>query len=147
MGLIEMSKPPWETQASSRTDADPARVWELWENPESWADWNDEIQSGSLEGPFEVGSVARIKPKLFPAMGFHFVAIEPGRLLTSEARLPGVRLRHDHLVTREGGVTVITNRMYLLGPLARVWGLLYGWRLRRSVKGFVERERELAEAA
>lgn len=91
--------------------------------------------------------MAKIKPKAFPAMDFHFIAIEPGRLLTSESRLPGVRLRHDHLVERRGGVTVISNRMYLLGPAARAYGLLFGWRLRRSVRSFARREKELAEAA
>ena len=141
-----MEKVVWETEARAETSVDPTRVWELWENPARWPDWNDEIESGSLEGPFEVGSVARIKPRFFPPLAFHFVAIEPGRLLTSEARLPGVRLRHDHLVTRQGGVTTISNRLYLLGPVARVWAVLYGWRLRRSVRGFVTRERELAES-
>jgi hypothetical protein len=136
----------WETEARAPTSADPARVWALWEDPARWPDWNDEIRSAALEGPFAVGSVARIKPKGFWTLRFQLLAIEPGRLLTSEAKLPGVRLRHDHLVEGEGGTTVIRNRMYLLGPAARVWALFYGWRLRRSVRGFVERERELAEA-
>ena len=59
----------------------------------------------------------------------------------------GARLRHDHLVEREGERTLIRNRLYLLGPAAPVWRLLYGWRLRRSVRSFARRERELAEAA
>ena len=54
----------------------------------------------------------------------HLIGIEPGRLLTTEARLPGVRMRHDHLVEREGEGegerTVIRNRMYLLGPASSV---------------------------
>ncbi len=133
--------------ASVESSADPTLVWELWEDPARWPEWNDEIRSGVLEGTFAVGSVARIKPRFFPELAFLFVAIEPGRLLTSEARLPGARLRHDHVVTREGKVTVISNRMSLLGPLAGIWGLLFGWRLRRSVRGFVKRERELAEGA
>jgi Polyketide cyclase / dehydrase and lipid transport len=137
----------WSTEARTETDADPARVWELWDDPSRWADWNDEISSGSLEGPCRVGSVALIKPKGFPALRFQFVAIEPGRLLTSEARMPGTRLRHDHIVERQGQKTVIRNRMTLVGPASRVWAVLYGWRLRRSVRGFVQRERALAEDA
>jgi hypothetical protein len=140
-----VEKVVFEAEARAETSADPARVWELWENPARWPEWNDEIKSGTLEGPFEVGSLALIKPKGFLTLRMRFVAIEPGRLLTSEARLPPVRFRHDHLVTREGEVTVIRNRMYLLGPLARIWALLYGWRLRRAVRGYVARERELAE--
>ena len=137
----------FEAEARAETSAEPARVWELWEDPGRWPEWNHEIRSGTLEGPFEVGSVAVVKPKGFPTLRMRFLAVEPGRLLTDEARLPGLRFRHDHLVTREGEVTVISNRMYLLGPLARLWALLYGWRLRRAVRGYVERERELAEAA
>src|SRR5262245_19114006 len=100
-----------------------------------------------MEGEFEVGSCAVIKPKIFPTMRFHFIEIDPGRLLISEARMLGARLRHDHLVEPDGEETLIRNRIYLLGPTARFWGLLYGWRLRRSVRGFARRERELAEAA
>ena len=66
----------WSTEARTETDADP--------------------RSGSLEGPFRVGSV---------------------------------------------------NRMTLVGPASRDWAVLYGWRLRRSVRGFVQRERALAEDA
>jgi polyketide cyclase/dehydrase/lipid transport protein len=144
---LPVEKVAWQTEARAETAADPAQVWELWEDPARWPEWNDEIRSGTLEGPFQVGSVALIKPKGFPSLRFRLVGIEPGRLLTSETHLPGARLRHDHIVERDGKTTVIRNRMSLLGPTARFWGLLYGWRLRRSVRGFVARERELAEAA
>ncbi len=142
-----MEKVVWETEARAETPVDSARVWELWENPGRWLEWADELRSARLEGPFEVGSVAVVKPKGFFTLRMHLIGIESGRLLTTEARLPGVRMRHDHLVERERERTVIRNRMYLLGPAARVWAALYGWRLRRSVRGFVEQERELAEAA
>jgi uncharacterized protein YndB with AHSA1/START domain len=89
-----MEKVIWQTEARAETSADPARVWELWENPARWPEWNDEIRSGTLDGPFEVGSVAVIKPKGFPTLRMHFLEIEPGRLLLDEARLPGVRFRH-----------------------------------------------------
>ena len=66
--------------------------------------------------------MAVVKPKGFLTLRMHLIGIEPGRLLTTEARLPGVRMRHDHLVEREGEGerTVIRNRMYLLGPASWV---------------------------
>jgi hypothetical protein len=86
-----------------------------------------------------------VEKVVFEAEARAETSADPARVW--ELWLPAVRFRHDHLVTREGEVTVIRNRMYLLGPLARVWALLYGWRLRRAVRGYVARERELAEAA
>jgi hypothetical protein len=137
----------WETSASTETSAPTSAVWELWEDPARWVEWNAEIVSGELEGPFAVGSVARIKPRAFPRLGFELVEIDPGRLLVSQTRLPGIRLRHYHLVEGDGHLTKITNRMCLVGPAAPIYGLLFGWRLRRSVRGFARREQELAEAA
>jgi hypothetical protein len=139
----------WEASACTQTSAPTSAVWELWEDPARWVEWNDEIVSGELEGPFAVGSIARIKLRAFPRLGFEFIEIDPGRLLVSQTRLPGVRLRHYHLVEGEGegDLTKITNRMCLVGPAAPIYGLFLGWRLRRSVRGFARREQELAEAA
>jgi hypothetical protein len=137
----------WIAEGTAETTASPAQVWELWEDPTRWDDWNPGINSGELEGPFAVGSVAIIDPKGFTKLRFRFVEIDPGRLLVSEARLPGGRLRHDHLVEKDDGCGArILNRLTISGPLGWAWALAFGRRLRREVKDYARLEKELAEA-
>jgi hypothetical protein len=54
------------------------------------------------------------------------VEFEDGRLFTDEARLPGARMGHRHLVdpTREGAR--LTNTIYIDGPLAAIWRRILG---------------------
>jgi hypothetical protein len=79
-------------------------------------------------------------------VAFRVVELEPERLLRLEARFPGARLGHEQRLAAERSRVEITHRVYLDGPLAGFWALMMGrGRLRDSVVGFVERERELAE--
>jgi hypothetical protein len=79
-------------------------------------------------------------------MRFEVLELEPERLLRLETRFPGARLGHEQRLADGESKVEITHRVYLSGPLAGFWALMMGrGRLRDSVVGFVERERELAE--
>ena len=80
-------------------------------------------------------------------MTFKVIDLEPTRRFTDEARLPGARLGHEHRVEPSDRGIVIRNRLYIEGPLERLYAALMGRRMRTSAKKFVERERDLAEAA
>jgi hypothetical protein len=136
----------WETSAEIETSASAQSVWTLWEDAHRWQEWNDQIASAELAGPLALGTKARIRFKRRFPMVFTITALERGRVLTDEARLPGARLGHEHRVesTHEGAR--ITNRLYLHGRAERLWALLLGSQMRSSVRRFVERERDLAES-
>jgi hypothetical protein len=138
----------WETSADVEARASAAAVWELWEDATRWRDWNDQIASAELHGPLAVGTKARIRFKRSMPLVFTITALEHGRLLTDEARLPGARLGHEHRVdTTSRGAARIRNRLYLDGPAERLWALLLGRQMQASVRRFVQREPELAEAS
>lgn len=136
----------FEAVHSERSSASPDAVWELWRDASRWPEWNDGIESGELEGELAVGAKARIKFRRGGTMTFDVVAHEPERLFVDEARLPGCRFGHEHRLEPAGTGCEITHRLYLEGPTAGLFALLFGRkRLRESVVGFVEREREIAE--
>ena len=137
----------WEARHELVADARPEDVWPLWSDPARWADWNRDIECAWLEGPLESGAIARIKFRRRGTLRFRIIALEPGRLLIDETRLPLVRMGHAHRVEPVGEGVRIRNLVYLDGPAARLYGVLMGRRIRASVITFVERERELAEAA
>src|SRR5919106_1296833 len=135
----------WEASHAVRSIAEPSAVWALWSDPGRWSQWNDQIAQAELNGSFEVGTVARIKFKRGGTIHFTITKIEPERVFTDEARLPGARMGHEHRIDPTGEGIEIRNRLYITGPLARLYALLIGRSMRRSVPRFVERERELAE--
>jgi ligand-binding SRPBCC domain-containing protein len=138
----------WEAEAEIETAAPPDAVWELWDDPTRWTEWNEQLASVRMAGPLALGGKARIRFKRSPLpLTFTITALEPGRLFTDETRLPGARLGHQHLVESAGPRTQIHNRLYFDGPAERLWAFLAGRRMRSSVRAFVERERELAEAS
>jgi hypothetical protein len=137
----------WSATAEIETTVDPALVWALWEDPERWKDWNEQIAEAALHGPFVVGAQARIRFKRSPrSLTFIVTALEPGRLFTDEARLPGTRLGHEHRVAVDGETTKISHRLYFDGPAERIYVLLMGRQMQSAVRRFAARERSLVEA-
>ncbi|MDQ3728151.1 MAG: SRPBCC family protein [Actinomycetota bacterium] len=137
----------FEASHTGTAKVPPDAVWELWADPTRWPDWNDQLASGELHGELEVGTEATVKFKRGGKMAFKVVELEPGRLFTDEAKLPGCRFGHEHRVTPTANGSEITHRLYLEGPTSGAFARLLGrGRMRDSVAGFVKREIELTQA-
>jgi len=136
----------WEARASREIAAPAAAIWDLWENPERWADWNPAIAGAELRGPFEIGTTAVIRFHGRPAMKFDITAIEPGSLFVDQTRLPGAHMGHEHRLERSPGLATVAHCIYFDGPLAALWGLLMGRRIRRDLTSFLDHEERLALA-
>lgn len=131
---------------SERSSAAPAAVWALWADATRWPEWNDQLESGELDGELEVGAGATVKFKRGGKMKFTVVEVEPERLFVDEARLPGCRFGHEHRIEPAGAGSEITHRLYLKGATSGLFSRLFGRkRMEKSVVDFVERERALAE--
>ena len=138
----------WEAAASIETTASPAAVWALWEDPKRWPEWNKDIASvADFDQPLALGGTARVRLKGSLPMQFHITALESRRLFTDEARLPGARMGHEHhLEPLPDGGARIGNRLYIRGPLERLYAAVLGRRMRASVQQFVRSEKALAES-
>jgi hypothetical protein len=136
----------FEATHSERTSAAPSAVWALWADASRWPEWNEQLESGELDGPLEVGTGAAVKFKRGGTMKLTVTAVEPERLFVDEAILPGCRFGHEHRVEPAGSGSQITHRLYLEGPTSGIFSRLFGRkRMERNVVAFIERERELAE--
>lgn len=118
----------WETTSTLEADVDPGAIWETaYADAAAWPRWNAEIKSASLDGPLSAGATARIVFRTGLRLRFHVVEYEQGRLFTDEARLPGARMGHRHLVEPiEGGGSRLTNTIYVEGALAPLWRRIMG---------------------
>lgn len=118
----------WETTSTLETEAAPAAVWaSAYADANAWPRWNAELKRASLDGPLREGAEARIVFRTGLRLRFGVVEFEDGRLFTDEARLPGARMGHRHLVepAAQGG-SRLTNTIYIEGPLASLWRRVLG---------------------
>jgi len=125
----------WETTSVDEGVVSPADVWEkAYADAAAWPRWSDELKSAELDGPLRLGATAKIAFKTGLRLRFEVVEFETGRLFTDEARLPGARMGHRHLVepAADGG-SRLTNTIYIEGPLAPLWRWILGPRAARSL--------------
>jgi hypothetical protein len=112
----------------------PAAVWDAaYADAAAWPRWNAELKSARLEGPLALGAEARIVFRTGLRLRFRVVEFEEGQLFTDEARLPGARIGHRHLVEPDGDGSALTNTIYVEGPLAGLWRRVLGPRAARSL--------------
>jgi uncharacterized protein YndB with AHSA1/START domain len=136
----------FEASHTERVSASASDVWELWADPGRWAEWNDQVQRAESDAELLPGATVSAKLRRGGTVRYTVTALEPGRLLIWEARLPGARQGHEHRVEPRGGQAEVTHRLFVRGPLWPLFALLLGRkRMRESVVAFADRERALVE--
>jgi hypothetical protein len=126
----------WETTSTLEAGVSPASVWEkAYADAAAWPKWNAEIKRASLGTPLALGATARIVFATGLRLRFHVVELEHGRLFTDESRLPGARMGHRHLVEPTETGSVLTNTIYIEGPLAPLWRRIMGPAAARTLPG------------
>jgi Polyketide cyclase / dehydrase and lipid transport len=118
----------WETTSTLEAPVEPDAVWAgAYAEAEAWPRWNAELKRASLDGPLRLGAEAKIVFRTGLRLRFGVVEFEDGRLFTDEARLPGARMGHRHLIepNAEGGSRLV-NTIYIEGPLTGLWRRILG---------------------
>ena len=135
----------WETISVHEAPVRPAAVWEsAYADADAWPRWNAELKRATLDGPLREGAEARIAFRTGLRLRFRVVEFEDGRLFTDEARLPGARMGHRHLVEPAGEGSRLTNTIYIEGPLAGLWRRILGPAAARTLP---DAQREVARLA
>jgi hypothetical protein len=117
----------WETTSSLAAEVEPAAIWErAYRDADAWPRWNAELKRARLDRPLAAGAEARIVFRTGLRLRFRVVEFEDGRLFTDEARLPGARMGHRHLVEPAPDGARLTNTIYIDGPLAGLWRRVLG---------------------
>jgi uncharacterized membrane protein len=123
----------WET--STGIDAPASRVWELTVDVAAWPEFTPTMQRVERldDGPFGPGSSARIKqPGQAPAV-WTVTRFEAGRSFSWQTRRMGLTMTGSHLVTPRDDGCVNTLGIELTGRGSRLFWLLLGPLLRRSI--------------
>jgi hypothetical protein len=104
------------------TAAPAARVWDIWSQPETWHEWNPDVVSASLDGPFKVGTTGTLVTKQ-ARHKICFTAIDPQRSFTLEAKpMPGMVLRFTCQIAPLPNGSRIGQSVEVAGPLSALFG-------------------------
>jgi hypothetical protein len=105
-----------------------------------------DARPGSFRRTDRRGDDGALKPRKGPRSKIVLRDVRPGSAFTAESRLPGARLRIEHEVTEAPeGRSRVTERAVIIGPLARLWSLLFGGQLERDMATAVEALARTAE--
>jgi len=135
----------WSFGHSAESAASPQAIWRRYVDVEHWSEWSRHgVEWSRLDGPFEVGAKGRSKAPGMPAARFRLVEVDPEARFVSEVRLPGGRIRFEHLIEPRDGGSRITHLASVSGPLAALHARVIRKGVERGLPDGVERLAALA---
>jgi hypothetical protein len=118
---------------SRDTTAPPDRVWSIWSDTSTWPEWNPDVLSVSIKGPFATGTTGEMRTKAGGAHQIRLDNVQPGQafeLKTSVMPLSALTFRCE--VAPSGAGSRISQEVMLTGPLGFVFSPMMGPRIAES---------------
>jgi len=117
-------------------DAPAELIWELNTDVERWPSCTPTMQSVERldDGPFQVGSQARIKQPGQRIATWTVTRMVPGQEFSWQSVRRGLVLTGTHRVELAGRETRNTLEIEITGRMSRVFGLLFGVAIRRAMR-------------
>lgn len=125
---------------SRHIDAPTDLVWEVLADVDHWPDWLPTVDSVERldDGPFVVGSRARVRQPKLPRAEWEVTEVVDGRSFTWEATGPGMRTIARHEVVPDADGSRVTLSIEQTGPMGAVAALVW----RRLTQRYIELEAE-----
>ena len=132
-------------ERSVETKASPQAVWRIWSDTATWPEWNPDVQSMALDGPFTAGTTGRMKTKQ-GTRRVQLTDVAPGRSFRLETTvIPLTRFAFEcQVAAGPAGNTTISQGIRVGGPLG---GLVGGMMSRQIADTFPVLLRGLARKA
>jgi polyketide cyclase/dehydrase/lipid transport protein len=111
------------TSVVSSAPAD--KVWKVWSDTSTWGQWNPNVDTMELQGPFATGSTAIMNTKAGRHHKMRIVDVQPGRFFALETNvIPGTTFRFNCRVEPVGAESKISQTVEVKGPLGFLGGML-----------------------
>jgi len=97
------------------------RVWNIWSDTSTWGDWNPNVSTMELQGPFASGSTAIMNTKAGQHHKMRIVDVQSGRSFALETNVvPGTTFRFNCSVEPVGVESRISQTVEVKGPLGPI---------------------------
>lgn len=135
----------WTTEVSVESQAAADQIWALYEDVARWGEWDQELESSSIQGAFITGARGKLKPRGAPSSAFVLTHVEPNRVFRDRTRLPLAVMEFEHMLSPIGPGTCITHRVKLTGLLAPLFARVIGRKIAAGLPRAVQKLAQLAE--
>ena len=110
-------------ERSVETTASPQAAWKIWSDTSTWPEWNPDVQSMTLNGPFAPGTTGTMKTKQ-GTRAIQLTEVVPGTSFRLETTvIPLTRFAFVCKVSSgSGGKTTLSQAILVGGPLGGLVG-------------------------
>ena len=117
----------WTGEHTILVRADPHAIWERWTRLDLWAEDDPKTKWAKLDGPLQVGATGQLKPTQGPVSKLTITRLDQPNQFDCELHVPISTMRFEHRMEPAGdGQVRLTHRVVITGPLAGLYGLLFG---------------------
>jgi uncharacterized membrane protein len=107
----------WSSEHSVEAEVTRDAIWNLWADVPSWPEWNADIASIALDGPFATGSTIAMTPRGQQTVELRIAEARERELFVDEAEVAGTRVRTTHRVEQlDAGRVRVAYRLEAHGP-------------------------------
>jgi uncharacterized protein YndB with AHSA1/START domain len=116
-----------EYGTSVESMAPAEKVWTIWSDMSTWADWNPNVSTMDWQGGFADGTTGVMNTRAGQHHKMRLVDVVPGRSFALETSVvPGTTFRFNCRIEPAGGKTRISQVVEVRGPLGGVFGGMLG---------------------
>jgi uncharacterized protein YndB with AHSA1/START domain len=114
-------------ERSFETAASPQTAWKIWSDTNTWPEWNPDVQSMTLNGPFAAGTSGTMKTKQ-GTRAIQLTEVVPGKSFRLETTvIPLTRFAFECKVSPgAAGKTTLSQAVVVGGPLGGLVGGMMG---------------------
>jgi hypothetical protein len=135
-------------ERSVETTATPQAAWKLWSDTNTWPEWNPDVQSMTLNGPFAAGTSGTMKTKQ-GTRAIQLTEVVPGRSFRLETTvIPLTRFAFVCQVSPgAAGKTTLSQAIVVGGPLGGLVGGMMGKQIADTFPALLQGLARKAEAS
>jgi hypothetical protein len=105
-------------EATGEAAVDPAAIFALYMDPETWSAWGHNVRWARSEGPLVEGGFVDVRPKYPVTYHCRILRLVPDRLLRIEVRPVGMSIINVYEVEPTGDGSRIRHAVEMSGPLS-----------------------------
>jgi hypothetical protein len=133
---------------SVETTASPDRVWKVWSDTSTWGDWNPNVSTMEMAGPFQSGTSVVMNTRADQHHKMRLLDVQPGSGFALETNVvPGTTFRFNCRIAPGVGKTVISQHVQVKGPLGPVLGGMLGPQVSKEFGTLLRNLAKKAESA
>jgi uncharacterized protein YndB with AHSA1/START domain len=134
-------------ERSVETKASPQTAWKIWSDTSTWPEWNPDVQSMTLNGPFAAGTTGTMKTKQ-GTRAIQLTEVVPGRSFRLETTvIPLTRFAFVCQVAGSAGATTLSQAIVVGGPLGGLLGGMMGKQIADTFPALLQGLARKAEAS